>query len=171
MKTNLLLLLITISGITISCSNDNQKEYTEEEVANIEIIKEFTRAMNEVDYEAFKEIIDTSMVWHLRGGTMSNTPEAERNVQAHWKNALPDMDYGIEVIFAHNDMVAVLYNYTGTHMDTLLGFPPTGNKISVDEMVINRLKNKKVVEQWVVFDFEHIKNQLSKKNNDKKNWP
>ena len=164
MKTNLLLLLITISGITISCSNDNQKEYTEEEAANIEIIKEYTRAMNEVDYEKFKEIIDTSMVWHLRGGTMPNTPEDERDVQAHWKNALPDMDYGIEVIFAHDDMVAVLYNYTGTHMDTLLGYPSTGNKISVDEMVINRLKNKKIVESWVVFDFEDIKNQLSKQN-------
>jgi predicted ester cyclase len=161
MKTNLLLLLIIISVIAIACSND-QKEYTEEEAANIEIIKEYTRAMNEVDYEAFKEIIDTSMVWHLRGGTMSNTPEDERDVQAYWKNALPDMDYGIEVILAHNDMVAVLYNYTGTHMDTLLGFPPAGKRISVDEMVINRLKNKKVVEQWVVFDFEHIKNQLSK---------
>jgi predicted ester cyclase len=161
MKTNLLLLLIIISVIAIACSND-QKEYTEEEAANIEIIKEYTRAMNEVDYEAFKEIIDTSMVWHLRGGTMSNTPEDERDVQAYWKNALPDMDYGIEVILAHNDMVAVLYNYTGTHMDTLLGFPPTGKRISVDEMVINRLKNKKVVEQWVVFDFEYIKNQLSK---------
>ena len=166
MKTNLLLLLITISAIGIACSNDNLSEYTEEEEANIEIIKEYTRAMNEVDYETFKEIIDTSMVWHLRGGTMSNTPESERDVQAHWKNALPDMDYGIEVIFAHNDMVTVLYNYTGTHMDTLLGFPPTGNKISVDEMVINRLKNKKVVEQWVVFDFEDIKNQLSKQNED-----
>ena len=166
MKTNLLLLLVTISVIGFACSNDNQKEYTEEEAANIEIIKEYTRAINEVDYEAFKEIIDTSMVWHLRGGTMSNTPESERDIQAHWKNALPDMDYGIEVIFAHNDMVAVLYNYTGTHMDTLLGFPPTGNKILVDEMVINRLKNKKVVEQCVVFDFEDIKNQLSKQNED-----
>ena len=166
MKTNLQLLLIIISVSAFACSNDNQREYTEEEATNIEIIKEFTKAMNEVDYEKFKEIIDTSMVWHLRGGTMPNTPESERNVQAHWKNALPDMDYGIEVIFAHNDMVTVLYNYTGTHMDTLLGFPPTGSKISVEEMVINRLKNKKIVEQWVVFDFEHIKNQLSKQNED-----
>jgi predicted ester cyclase len=166
MKTKLLLLLVTISAIGIGCSNNNQREYTEEEAANIEIIKEYTQAMNEVDYETFKEIIDTSMVWHLRGRTLPNAPESERDVQAHWKNALPDMDYGIEVIFAHNDMVAVLYNYTGTHMDTLLGFPPTGNKISVDEMVINRLKNKRIVEQWVVFDFEHIKNQLSKQNGD-----
>lgn len=157
------ILVLALVSITMSCTNDKKAEYTEEEAANINIVKEYTRAMNEVDYEAFKEIIDTSMVWHLRGGTMSNTPESERDVQAHWKNALPDMNYGIEVIFAHNDMVAVLYNYTGTHMDTLLGFPPTGNKISVDEMVINRLKNKKVVEQWVVFDFEDIKNQLSKK--------
>jgi predicted ester cyclase len=166
MKTNLLLWLITISAINIACSNNNHKDYTEEEASNIEIIKEYTRAMNEVDYDAFKKIIDTSMVWHLRGGTMRNTPEAERNVQAYWKNALPDMNYDIEVIFSHNDMVAVLYTYTGTHMDTLLGFPPTGNKISVDEMVINRLKNEKVLEQWVVFDFEHLKNQLSKRNND-----
>ncbi len=162
----MLLLLITIFGITIACSRDTPKAYTEEEAVNIEIIKEYTRAMNEVDYETFKEIFDTSMVWHIRGGTNPNTPEGERDVQAHWKNALSDMNYGIEVIFAHNDMVAVLYNLTGTHVDTLLGYPPTGNKISVDEMVMNRLKNKKVVEQWVVFDFEDIKNQLSTRDNN-----
>lgn len=159
-------LFVIIFFTTIACSDYNEAGYTAEESANIEIIKEYTRAMNEVDYETFKGIIDTSMVWHLRGASMPNTPEAERDVQAHWKNSLPDMDYGIEIIFAHDDMVAVLYNYTGTHMDTLLGYPPTGNKISVDEMVINRLKNKKVVEQWVVFDFEHLKKQLSVKNND-----
>lgn len=162
MKKNLMLLNTALSVVTIACSNHAQHEYTEEEAANIDIVHEYTRAMNEVDYEKFKEIIDTGMIWHLRGLTMPNTPESERDVQAHWKNAFPDMDYGIEVIFAHNDMVVVLYNYTGTHRDTILGYPPTGNKISVDEMVINRLKNKKIVESWVVFDFEHIKQQLSK---------
>lgn len=166
MKINKLLLIVSVYIASIACSNNTQNEYTEEEAANIEIVKEYTKAMNEVDYEKFKEIIDTNMVWHIRGRTMPNTPENERDVQAHWKNALPDMDYGIEVIFAHNDMVALLYNYTGTHMDTLMGYPPTGNKISVDEMVINRLKNRKLVEQWVVFDFEQIKKQLSIQNKD-----
>jgi len=159
-------IFVIIPFIMIACSGNNKSNYTSEEAANIDIVKEYTRAMNEVDYETFKQIFDTSMVWHIRGSTMSNTPEDERDVQAHWKNALSDMNYGIEVIFAHNDMVAVLYNLTGTHVDTLLGYPPTGNRISVDEMVMNRLKNKKVVEQWVVFDFEDIKNQLSKQNQD-----
>jgi len=64
MKSNLLLMLIGFFCIATACSKNNQTEYTEEEVANIEIVKEYTRAMNDVDYEKFKEIIDTNMVWH-----------------------------------------------------------------------------------------------------------
>lgn len=62
MKINKLLLIVSVSIASIACSNNTQNEYTEEEAANIEIVKEYTKAMNEVDYEKFKEIITCCIV-------------------------------------------------------------------------------------------------------------
>jgi len=166
MKTKKILLpilIILLTGVLSSCSNNSNENLTKEEATNIEIVKKFSEAMNNVDYDVFKEILDTNAVWYYRDKEMPNTPESERKIQSNWKSALPDMNYGIEKIFAQKDQVAVLYNYTGTHEDTLLGYPPTGNKISVGKMVIYRLKNKRKVETWVVFDEHLLRKQLSKK--------
>ena len=142
----------------------NPEEISEKEATNIGIIKEYTEAIHNVDYEKFKEIIDPNAVWYYRGRKMPHTPENTRDIHAHWKSALPDQNYGIEIIFAKDDKVAVLFDFTGTHQGTLLGYPPTGNKISVGEMVIYRLENKRIVEHWVVFDEHLLRQQLSEKD-------
>jgi steroid delta-isomerase-like uncharacterized protein len=162
-KTALPVVLIISIYCFVSCYSDVSQKYTVEESTNIEIVKRFTEAMNDVDYHVFKEIIDSTATWHYRGKVMPNTPESERSIQSHWKSALPDMNYGIEKIIAKEDEVVVLYDYTGTHEDTLLGYPPTGNKISVNEMVIYKLKDGRIVETWVVFDEHLLRRQLKEK--------
>jgi predicted ester cyclase len=163
-QTTLLPVFIVLQlCILKSCDDNNSKRNTPQETMNIEIIKRFTVAMNNVEYDTFKEIIDSAATWHYRGKEMPNTPESERNIQSYWKSALPDMNYGIEKIIARGDEVVVLYTYTGTHEDTLLGYPPTSNTISVNEMVIYKLKDQRIVETWVVFDEHLLRRQLKGK--------
>ena len=125
------------------------------------IVREFSEAMNQVDYDVFKKYLKEGAVWHYRGKTFGWTPDSENRVQSTWKRAFPDHEYRIELIFANRDTVTVLYTYTGTHTDTIMGIPPTGNQIAVPEMVIFRFEDELIAEQWVVFDEYLLRRQLN----------
>jgi steroid delta-isomerase-like uncharacterized protein len=126
-----------------------------------DIVREFTEAMNQVNQDVFKAYLKEGAVWHYRGRTREWTPEGEKRVQSNWKRAFPDHEYRIDLIFANKDTVVVLYKYTGTHTDTILGIPPTGNQIAVPEMVVYRLEDELLAEQWVVFDEYLLRQQLN----------
>ena len=117
--------------------------------------------MNNVDFDVFKAYLKEGAVWQYRGKTIEWTPDSEMLIQSAWKKAFPDHEYQIQLMFAHWDTVTVLYTYTGTHTDTILGLPPTGNSIAVPEMAIFRIENNLIAEQWVVFDEYLLRQQLS----------
>ncbi len=38
----------------------------------------------------------------------------------------------------------------GTHLKNLMGIPPSGKKITWNEMVVSRFEKGKIVKEWVV---------------------
>lgn len=143
-----------------SCQTSERVDRGTIESRSIEIVREFSRALNNVDYDVFKASLKEGAVWHYRGRTIDWTPESERSIQSAWKQAFPDHQYRIDLMFAKWDTVTVLYTYTGTHSDTIMGIAPTGNSIAVPEMVIFRIEEDRIAEQWVVFDEYLLRRQL-----------
>ena len=64
------------------------------------------------------------------------------------RNAIPDLHITIEDMLAEGDKVASRWVLKGTHKGDLMGAKPTGNKISVSQTVVFRVKDGKVVEHW-----------------------
>jgi steroid delta-isomerase-like uncharacterized protein len=64
------------------------------------------------------------------------------------RNAIPDLHITIEDILAEGDKVPSSWVAKGTHKGDLMGAKPTGNKISVSEIAVFRVKDGKVVEHW-----------------------
>lgn len=48
----------------------------------------------------------------------------------------------------------------GTHKGDLMGTKPTGNKISVSSTVIDRIKDGKVIEHWLIVTIQVSYNRL-----------
>ena len=160
MMSRYLILFINIIFLLHICSCQTSQK-TSDGARVKEIVREFSQALNEVDYDVFKKYLKVGAVWHYRGKTFDWTPDTEKIIQSTWKRAFPDHDYRIDLIFAKNDTVIVLYTYTGTHTDTILGIPPSGNQIAVPEMTIYRFEDELIVEQWVVFDEYLLRRQLN----------
>jgi steroid delta-isomerase-like uncharacterized protein len=66
--------------------------------------------------------------------------------------AFPDAQYTIEELIAENDKVVQYITVRGTHQAEFQGIPATGRQISVWIMVISRIANGKIVEEWQLFD-------------------
>jgi len=146
--------------MALSCQTSRAPNPNSSNSNALDLVRRFSQALNDLDYSVYQESLSENAVWHYRGNTHDWTPDSELAIQSDWKRAFPDHQYRIDLMFACRDTVTVLYTYTGTHQDTILGIPPTGNSIAVPEMAIFRIENDLIVEQWVVFDEYLLRRQL-----------
>jgi steroid delta-isomerase-like uncharacterized protein len=65
-------------------------------------------------------------------------PEGLKQYAAMNLGAFPDARVTVEDQIAEGDMVATRWRATGTHTSELMGIPPTGRRIEISGITINR---------------------------------
>lgn len=116
---------------------------------------------NQANYATADELLaegyiihDDSPIW-----THSGITSAKQSVHV-LRTAFPDLHYTIEDEIAEGDTVVVRSTATGTHLDELMGIPPTGRRGSVTGINIVRLSNGRIHEQWLNWDALGLMQQL-----------
>jgi steroid delta-isomerase-like uncharacterized protein len=70
-----------------------------------------------------------------------------------FRNAVPDLSYTVEDQVAEGDKVVTRYTATGTHEGEFFGVAPTGNRIEMSGIQIDRFgEDGKMVEEWPEYD-------------------
>jgi predicted ester cyclase len=71
-----------------------------------------------------------------------------------FRNAVPDLTYTVEDQVAEGDEVVSRYTATGTHRGEFFGVAPTGNRIEMSGIQIDRFDEEsgKMVEEWPEYD-------------------
>jgi predicted ester cyclase len=87
--------------------------------------------------------------------------EPARQYAATFRSAFPDLTCTIEDQLAEGDKVATRFRAHGTHQGETeeLG-PPTGNRVEITGVTIERFSEGKVVESWDNFDALGMMQQL-----------
>lgn len=65
---------------------------------------------------------------------------------------LPDARITIDDVIAEEDRVVTRYTLRGTHQGELRGIPPTGRRVTLQGIVISRIADGKIVEEWNLSD-------------------
>jgi steroid delta-isomerase-like uncharacterized protein len=86
--------------------------------------------------------------------------EGVRQLLLGARAAFPDLEYTIEALIGEGDLVAVLYSWRGTHTGTLGGVPATGREVRATGVIVCRLADGRIVEQWDVDDRLDVMQQL-----------
>jgi predicted ester cyclase len=76
------------------------------------------------------------------------------------RKGFPDLHYEIKEIIVNDSMAVARVIMTGTQQDSLFDLPPTGKKITVNQMNIEKIRKGKVVEHWRVTDELAMMKQL-----------
>lgn len=92
-------------------------------------------------------------------GIPSGIPGFKQGVELY-RTAFPDLKINVEDMIAEGDEVVTRWTATGTHIGELMGIPPTGKKVLVTGISIDRCVNGKVLEHWDVFDQLGMMQQL-----------
>ncbi len=78
----------------------------------------------------------------------------------YFRNAVPDLTYTIEDQIAEGDGVVTRYTASGTHQGEFFGVGATGEWITMSGIMVDRLEEGKMVEEWPEYDLLGVMQQL-----------
>ena len=87
-------------------------------------------------------------------------PEAIRHHVGEWLGAFPDVRISVNQQVAQADRVATHCTMAGNHQGPWMGIPPTGRRVHVEMMVIHRVADGKIIEDWVLIESYGLFHQL-----------
>jgi predicted ester cyclase len=79
---------------------------------------------------------------------------------AEVRRAFPDYHGTNEIQIVEGDMVANRFVFYGTHQGEFMGIAPTGREVRFTGLVIDRVVDGKIVENWIEGDLEDLLRQI-----------
>ncbi|MGD9894224.1 MAG: ester cyclase [Dehalococcoidia bacterium] len=98
-------------------------------------------------------------------GGYCGRPPGPAGVKQHiamLRSAFPDLQVTIEDLIAEADRVVARLTMRGTHDGDFRGRTPTGRPVTWTGIVIYRLRDGRVVEQWSHFDTRALIEQIDR---------
>jgi predicted ester cyclase len=88
--------------------------------------------------------------WALRDAQSNQGSDREglKKVLESIRGGFPDVRVRIELILAEGDLVAWRATAEGTHTREYFGVAPTGKKVTLRQLGIDRIRDGKIVESW-----------------------
>ncbi|MFN8291198.1 MAG: ester cyclase [Chitinophagaceae bacterium] len=122
----------------------------------------FYRVWNSGELDLLDEIIDEAYINHSPGGTQVPPPGAAglRPIIRAMRQGFPDLHYSIKDLVITEDRIVARVVMTGTLLGELWGMQPNGNKIEVDQINIEYIKNGRICEHWRLTDEFAMMRQL-----------
>lgn len=115
---------------------------------NKELVRRSIEAVNEEGPDAVDRFFAPDWVgWDSRDGTKQSREDSKKELQVIL-SGFPDARVTIEDLVAEGDRVASRMTVTGTHTMEYFGVSPTGKKVRMSMMGIDRIANGKIVESW-----------------------
>jgi steroid delta-isomerase-like uncharacterized protein len=114
------------------------------------------RLMEEVVNRGNLSLVDTLVspqyVYHGPGGLELRGRDGFKQLVTLYRTAFPDLQMTIQDFVAENDKVAVRWTARGTHKGDLAGIAPTGRTTTVTGIMVSRVVDGMLAEDFETFD-------------------
>ncbi len=115
---------------------------------------------NKKKLAALDEFIAPNQVDHTLPPFLPTTPEGTKQAINIFLKAFPDVHLTVEDMIAEGDKVVTRYTSRGTQKGVFMGIPPTGKQITISSIIIARIADGKIVEEWGLDDQMGMLQQL-----------
>ena len=113
------------------------------------------------------ELYAADYVAHWISGADTRGLEAFKKFLIEARGVFSDYTENIEQIVAEGDLVVTRFSDQGTFKGQITGIPSNDKKVTVQEIAIFRIVNRKVVEQWTIRDSLGLYQQLGMEHKPK----
>jgi steroid delta-isomerase-like uncharacterized protein len=128
---------------------------------NEQLVREYFEAVwNEGDLSVFgTDLVSDDYVMHHQSDAEYSLEDL-RTAWKDWHQGFSDLSNEIEDLIATDDRVVVRYRFSGTHDGPVMDVPATGRHVETVGMVIFRIEDGKLVEEWAMDDIFGLLEQL-----------
>lgn len=120
---------------------------------NKKIARQSFEALTDGNYHLLEKITDIKKFkMHFPGDKHPLNYEESVNMNKEYNTAFPDAKVSIEKQIAEGDYVATTVTFSGTNKGEFQGMPATGKKMKIPAMILQRIEDDKIVEEWDEFD-------------------
>ena len=128
---------------------------------NKRIVSQFFELLGRHDTERIEQLLVSSAQYSFHPSGMPPLDwNGHKQLLASITLAFPDLHHDIKDMVAEGDKVAVRLNATGTHKGEFQGIPPSGRKLSLDEMAFLTIVDGRITEGWITSDTMSFMQQI-----------
>ena len=125
------------------------------------IVRRYLGVYEQGNIELLDELLAPDYINHTPATPdLPTGPEGVKGVVTMFRSAMLDLRVVVEDMIAEDDKVAVRYTLEGTHEGELFGVPPTGQRLSIKSITVERVSNGKIRDHWRVTDSLDMMQQL-----------
>jgi len=148
--------LIVLGLVCTGCVSDSTRQLEENKVL---VRRTFDETVKR-NWAILDELYTTDYVWHQPGSPEPLTSEESEQFMRTFLSAFPDYSDTIEDMIAEDDKVVTRFTFRGTHKGDYMGVPTTGKEVVLTSILISRIAEGKIVEEWLEFDGLSFMRQL-----------
>ena len=154
----LFVMIVLFVAVLLGCDTSSKVKLE----ANKDIVRQFTDALNNKDFDLLDDLAVTDFVRHCQA-----TPDVQiqsldefKELQKEFLTTFPDQQITIDMMIAEWDYVACYATYTGTQEGPIGDLPASGKKAEFKFLSFFQLQEGKIAELWVEWDNMTILTQL-----------
>jgi pSer/pThr/pTyr-binding forkhead associated (FHA) protein/ketosteroid isomerase-like protein len=109
----------------------------------------FEELWNKKNYSITQELVHPDFTAHGAGGQdIKQGPNGVADMVRTWHTAFPDGKMTMDDIITEGEFSVIRMTFRGTHTGDFYGNPPSGNKVEVTSIGIDRVVDGKITEGW-----------------------
>jgi steroid delta-isomerase-like uncharacterized protein len=134
---------------------------SKQEEINKQVVRQFFELLGRHDTERMEQLLISSTQYSFHPSGMRHMDwNGHKQLLAAITRAFPDLRHDVKDMVAEGDKVAVRLNVTGTHKGEFRGIPPSGRKLSLDEMAFLTIIDGRITEGWITSDTMSFMQQI-----------
>ena len=140
--------MMTILGMSLyRIANGVIADWTDRDNGR-EVVAQTLEANKAVVRRYIEEVVNQGHLERIPEFVAASFVEDRRQVEMSVHRAFPDWHMTIEEMAAEGDLVMKRDTITGTHQGEIMGFAPTGQKLSFSEITVDRVVDGKIAQWW-----------------------
>ncbi|MBX2835234.1 MAG: ester cyclase [Gammaproteobacteria bacterium] len=126
------------------------------------VIENMVDGLNDHKINGIKEFFAESFRWlgNTGCGTKNGLKEFQDNWQRPFQAAFADKVCTDQARLFQGEWASAFGSQRAVHAGTFMGIPPTGKTVEIRYMDFWKVKDGKIVDNWVMVDFPHVLQQL-----------
>jgi steroid delta-isomerase-like uncharacterized protein len=156
MKSLIAMMVCVVVLTAIACTDECDTTAKNKAI----VLSSLEELYNKGNLDSADEFYAGDYIWHNVSGPDVHGSEGMKQHVANVRTAFPDIHITADDMIAEGDKVVTRWTIAATHKGEVAGYPPTDSSVLFTGILISRIADGKIVEDWENSDVFGLMQQI-----------